>query len=60
MPHTISFKIQVEVDKLKGKLEEFEAVCSELERYNKASLTEAEDAKAKAIQLQEVIERYSI
>ena len=45
-------------EKLKGKLEEFEAVCSELEKDNKASLTEAEDAKAKAIQLQEVIERY--
>ncbi|WZY81644.1 hypothetical protein YC2023_028028 [Brassica napus] len=50
-------ELEVEVEKLKGKLEEFEAVCSELEKDNKASLTEAEDAKAKAIQLQEVIER---
>ncbi|KAL0673810.1 hypothetical protein Bca4012_001791 [Brassica carinata] len=50
-------ELEVEVEKLKGKLEEFEAVCSALEKDNKASLTEAEDAKAKAIQLQEVIER---
>lgn len=50
--------MQVEVEILKGKLEEFEAVCSELEKDNKASLTEAEDAKAKAIQLQEVVKRY--
>lgn len=50
--------MQVEVEKLKGKIEEFEAICSALERDSKANLTKAEDAKAKAIQLQETIERY--
>lgn len=44
--------------KLKGKIEEFEAKCSALESDSKASLTEAEDAKSKAIQFQEIIERY--
>lgn len=52
------FKTQVEVAKLKGKIEEFEAKCSALERDGKANLTEAEDAKSKAIQFQEIIERY--
>ncbi|VVB07461.1 unnamed protein product [Arabis nemorensis] len=50
-------ELKVEVKELKGKIEEFEALCSALERDSKASLTEAEDAKAKAIQLQEIIER---
>ncbi|ESQ51775.1 hypothetical protein EUTSA_v10016137mg [Eutrema salsugineum] len=50
-------ELEVEVEKLKGKIEEFETICSALEIDSKASLTEAEDAKAKAIQLQEVIER---
>lgn len=52
--------MQVEVEKLKGKIEEFEAVCSALERDNKESIDDAEEAKSKAIQLQEVIERYLI
>ncbi|CAH2059870.1 unnamed protein product [Thlaspi arvense] len=50
-------ELEVEVEKLKGKIEEFESICSAFERDSKANLTEAEDAKAKAIQLQEVIER---
>lgn len=48
----------MEVAKFKGKIEEFEAICSALERDSKANLTEAEDAKSKAIQFQEIIERY--
>ncbi|CAH8264422.1 unnamed protein product [Arabidopsis lyrata] len=50
-------ELEVEVAKLKGKIEEFEAKCSALESDSKASLTEAEDAKSKAIQFQEIIER---
>ncbi|XP_010414067.1 PREDICTED: myosin-12-like isoform X2 [Camelina sativa] len=50
-------ELEAEVTKLKGTIEEFEAKCSALERDSKASLTEAEDAKSKAIQLQEIIER---
>lgn len=58
-PDTVIFNMQVEVEKLKGKVEEFEEICSALEKDSKASLTEAEDARAKAIQLQEIIERYT-
>ncbi|XP_010522267.1 PREDICTED: myosin-12 isoform X2 [Tarenaya hassleriana] len=50
-------ELEVEVEQLKRKVEEFEAQCSALEKESKASLTEAEDAKAKAMQLQETIER---
>ncbi|XP_010469656.1 PREDICTED: myosin-12-like isoform X3 [Camelina sativa] len=50
-------ELEAEVTKLKGTIEEFEAKCSALERDSKASLTEAEDAKSKAIQLREIIER---
>ncbi|CAN8247655.1 unnamed protein product [Cochlearia groenlandica] len=50
-------KLEVEVEKLKEKIKEFEAICSASERDSKENLTKAEDAKAKAIQLQEIIER---
>ncbi|XP_023639567.1 myosin-12 isoform X2 [Capsella rubella] len=50
-------ELEAEVTKLKGTIEEFEAKCSALERDSKANLTEAEDAKSKAIQLQEIIDR---
>jgi len=50
-------ELEVEVAKLKGKIKEFEVKCFALENDSRASVTEAEDAKSKAVEFQEIIER---